>query len=107
MNKHVIQGVVVAFNDGEPHSREEAEAYLEYARKKCPRISSLIVKRDGEYSDLTYTTKEVPFERIRRITGYLSDTRQWNPAKQAELHDRVCHVQDGSVAAGLIEEGEG
>ena len=39
------------------------------------------------------TFKIVPFERIRRITGYLTgNTDTWNTAKQAELRDRVKHV---------------
>lgn len=34
----------------------------------------------------------VPFERIRRITGYLVGTMdKWNNAKQAEERDRVKH----------------
>lgn len=34
----------------------------------------------------------VPFERIRRITGYLVGTmNQWNNAKKAEERDRVKH----------------
>ena len=34
----------------------------------------------------------VKFERIRRITGYLSgDTSSWNNAKRAEEKDRVKH----------------
>ena len=34
----------------------------------------------------------VPFERIRRITGYLVGTMEkWNNAKRAEEHDRVKH----------------
>lgn len=36
--------------------------------------------------------KGVKFERIRRITGYLSgDVRTWCNAKLAELKDRVKH----------------
>lgn len=36
--------------------------------------------------------KGVPFERIRRITGYLTqDLRRWNNAKKAEERDRVKH----------------
>ena len=36
--------------------------------------------------------KGVPFERIRRITGYLVGTMEkWNNAKQAEERDRVKH----------------
>lgn len=34
----------------------------------------------------------VPFERLRRITGYLTGTTAtWNNAKKAELGDRVKH----------------
>lgn len=34
----------------------------------------------------------VPFERIRRITGYLvGTTERWNDAKKAEERDRVKH----------------
>ena len=37
--------------------------------------------------------KDVPFERIRRITGYLVGTMdKWNDAKKAEDHDRVKHL---------------
>ena len=36
----------------------------------------------------------VPFERIRRITGYLvGDVSRWNDSKTAELNDRVKHEQ--------------
>jgi len=35
---------------------------------------------------------DVPFERIRRITGYLVGTLdRFNDAKQAEVRDRVRH----------------
>jgi anaerobic ribonucleoside-triphosphate reductase len=34
----------------------------------------------------------IKFERIRRITGYLTGTvDRWNNAKRAEEHDRVNH----------------
>lgn len=37
-------------------------------------------------------TPDQPFERIRRITGYLVGTLdKWNDAKRAEEHDRVKH----------------
>lgn len=37
--------------------------------------------------------KNVGFERIRRITGYLVGTiDRWNNAKRAEEHDRVKHT---------------
>lgn len=37
-------------------------------------------------------TEDLPFERIRRITGYLvGDMTKWNDAKKAEEKDRVKH----------------
>lgn len=33
----------------------------------------------------------VPFERVRRITGYLSHVNRFNNAKRCELRDRVKH----------------
>ena len=37
--------------------------------------------------------KDVPFERIRHITGYLVGTMdKWNDAKKAEERDRVKHL---------------
>ncbi len=35
----------------------------------------------------------VGFERMRRITGYLSPTNRWNNAKRSELKDRVSHME--------------
>ena len=41
---------------------------------------------------MTGLGKGVPFERIRRITGYLVGTMDtWNDAKKAEERDRVTH----------------
>lgn len=35
----------------------------------------------------------VPFNRVRRITGYLvGDLRRFNDAKRAEVRDRVKHL---------------
>ena len=37
--------------------------------------------------------KDIPFERIRRITGYLVGTMdKWNDAKKTEERDRVKHL---------------
>lgn len=37
--------------------------------------------------------KGIKFERIRRITGYLTgDINTWNNGKKAELKDRVKHA---------------
>lgn len=49
---------------------------------------------DGEYINAHFHYGEGrPFERIRRITGYLvGTTDRWNNAKAAELKDRVTHA---------------
>jgi len=40
--------------------------------------------------------KDIKFERVRRITGYLVGTMEkWNNAKKAEEHDRVKHSIGG------------
>lgn len=40
--------------------------------------------------------KDIHFERIRRITGYLVGTMdKWNDAKKAEDRDRVKHSLNG------------
>ena len=42
--------------------------------------------------DLSYVAHHQKFERIRRITGYLTgDLNSWNDSKQAEEKDRVKH----------------
>lgn len=39
--------------------------------------------------------KDVPFERIRRITGYISGSLStWGSSKRAEERDRVKHVSE-------------
>ena len=50
------------------------------------------IEIDGDFVNLSYTLEPVPFERIRRITGYLvGTTDRWNDAKKAEEKDRVKH----------------
>ena len=44
--------------------------------------------------------KDVMFERIRRITGYLVGTMdRWNNAKKAEERDRVKHTTEAKNEA--------
>lgn len=70
-------------------SQQEARAYAERAPKGCTLVK---VETDGEWVNLTYCDR-VPFERIRRITGYLVGTLdRFNDAKRAEEHDRVKHA---------------
>lgn len=73
-------------------SEKEINNYIEYLEKKHGKLSELNINVDGEYVDLSYKVQVVPFERIRRITGYLVGTMDhWNDAKAAEERDRVHH----------------
>ena len=74
--------------------KAEIDAYLARAKEKYPDkvISSMDIKLDGEFVDITYHWETVPFERIRRITGYLVGTLdRFNNGKRAEVADRVKH----------------
>lgn len=74
-------------------AKEELQAYFNRAvemYKKEP--VEIDVKIDGEFVDLAYHFEPQPFQRIRRITGYLVGTLdRFNNAKAAEEHDRVKH----------------
>lgn len=78
-------------------SLEEGKAYVDYLEKKYNRkLKKLAVNIDGDYADLNYEFEPAPFERIRRITGYLVGTMDhWNDAKAAEEADRVKHDVSG------------
>lgn len=86
MNVRVENGVL---------EQKEIEAYIKRAKELYGDdvIGIKIEVIDDENVNLTYTLKNaVPFERIRRITGYLVGTLdKWNDAKRAEERDRVKH----------------
>ncbi|MBE6993310.1 MAG: hypothetical protein E7423_01490 [Ruminococcaceae bacterium] len=79
--------------EGGELSKKEIQAYIDYIQDKNHQVvDELTITVDGEYVDLNYTLVPVPFERIRRITGYLVGTMdRWNDAKKAEERDRVKH----------------
>lgn len=71
---------------------EEAIAYIERALEQNPNYKYVQAKIDGDDVELAYSTDAQPFERIRRITGYLVGTLdRFNDAKRAEEADRVKH----------------
>ena len=73
--------------------QKEQMAYVYYLENKYNRkLKTLDIKIDGDYADLNYEFEQVPFERIRRITGYLVGTLdRFNDGKRAEERDRVKH----------------
>lgn len=72
----------------------EIQAYVDRGREQRPnqKLTDLEITVDGDYVDLAYSYDDRPFERIRRITGYLVGTLdRFNNAKKAEVLDRVTH----------------
>lgn len=93
-----VSGVDVAISYANEHDQLvapcEIEAYLDRAHAQHPGqvLQSLKLDVDGEDVGITYGFGAVPFDRIRRITGYLVGTMdRWNDAKTAEESDRVKH----------------
>ncbi len=75
-------------------SKAEIDAYIERANELYPGkvVESIDLAVDGDYVDVDYHFANVPFQRIRRITGYLVGTvDRFNNAKRAEVGDRVKH----------------
>ncbi len=75
-------------------SEKEIKMYEKYLKEKFPdkQVDTMELKVDGDYVDINYTFEAVPFERIRRITGYLVGTvDRFNDGKRAEERDRVKH----------------
>lgn len=58
------------------------------------KVVEISIRRTGnpEEYGITPVFEKVPFQRIRRITGYLvGDLGRFNNAKRAEVLDRVKH----------------
>ena len=77
-------------------SKEEYQRYWDdledIYRRKLKSLDVDIDPEDPTYVNLHYKFEPVAFERIRRITGYLTgNTTTWNTAKKAELEDRKKH----------------
>ena len=87
-----IDGIEITADFDAEH--EELAAYVKFTKKHVPNVATITVKAcDDGAVDLSYTAKDIPFERIRRITGYLVGTiDRWNDAKQSEEQDRVKHL---------------
>ena len=76
-------------------TEKEKQGYIEYIENiehnKEIECINVIIDDEG-YANIEYKVNPIPFERIRRITGYLTGTTNtWNNAKKAELKDRVKH----------------
>ena len=75
--------------------QEEIDAYIAHAKEKYPdrKVNGLEIELDGDYVNIKYDLEPIPFDRIRRITGYLVGTLdRFSAAKRAEVEDRVKHT---------------
>jgi hypothetical protein len=92
MGHRVINDIQVTVS-GDNISDEELSTYLTslQAKEKYKIVIADVVV-DSTGVDVNYKLEYVPFERIRRITGYLvGSTARWCDSKRAEEHDRVKH----------------
>lgn len=90
----IVDGVKVNFIGIDDATRDEAANYVAYVRGRVSEpVKTISVKLcDDGLVDVSYTARGEKFERIRRITGYLTgDLNSWNNAKRSEEHDRVKH----------------
>lgn len=90
-----IDHVKVTISGGEI-SEKEVKAYIDRKRNMDNGINPLkeidITVVDDNYVDIKYDYGKEPFQRIRRVTGYLAGTvDRFNNAKKAEVGDRVTH----------------
>lgn len=76
--------------------QEEINAYIARAKEMYGHEPlSIDIRVDGDFVDLSYEFGRTPFQRIRRITGYLVGTLdRFNNGKRAEERDRVKHGID-------------
>ena len=90
-----IDGTKITVNGLPDITEDEARAYLKMIKEQYPQdiITTLDIgsEKDGNVY-LSYDVKPPPFQRIRRITGYLVGTLdRFNNAKRKEEQDRVKH----------------
>lgn len=83
----------IPFYCNEIISVEEATEYVKRGRElygnKLALVKTIL---KGDDIDILYELSPKPFERIRRITGYLVGTLdRFNDAKRSEESDRVKH----------------
>lgn len=87
-------------------SPEEKKIYADYVTQKLPNCIvtdlelTIVHDEDGDYVDMKYEYENKPeinkpIQRIRRITGYLTNMTRTNDAKTAEINDRVKHNTPG------------
>ena len=88
-----MNGIAVTANKDVP--KTEIDEYIKIARERGQGQTLIAIDLNfiDEDVQISASYKPVPFERIRRITGYLVGTLdRFNDAKAAEEKDRVKHI---------------
>ncbi len=93
MFEYEFRGVRVLSN--EELDENAISAYLAFCEERMKPgqdIYEMTLDFDGEFVTPSVRFHQPNFNRIRRITGYLTGSLDtWNNAKKAEEHDRVKH----------------
>lgn len=105
-----IDHVKVTVSGGEI-SEKEVKAYIDRKRNMDNGINPLkginISVVDDDHVDIEYDYGKEPFQRIRRVTGYLAGTvDRFNNAKKAEVKDRVTHEMPQQNLEDVYVDGE-
>ena len=89
-----VEGVEIKVTGLDNFTEQDAKKYIDYVKMRVnDPLKAIVIKMcdDGKV-DVDYTLQGEKFERIRRITGYLTgDVSSWNNAKRSEEHERVKH----------------
>ena len=94
MNTYSIDNIKLFVQSDEEIPVNELRQYIDRLREKYPdrEFEKIELKFDSDFVEIETYLKPRPFERIRRITGYLVGTLdRFNDAKRAEEHDRIYH----------------
>lgn len=105
MQKITIDGITVEVYNAEL-TADEIRLYIDRARLAKPQAKLIKIQLvvDGEDVDITSEYAAIPFERIRRITGYLvGRLNRTSPGKEAEIADRTANDIDRDLADVLAE----
>lgn len=113
MIKKVINGVHVTVDGDDNISDKEIQNYIDLVNKtyitnsRHQNLSTITLIIKGDDVKVDYTIKNTKFERIRRITGYLTgDLNSWNNSKREEEKQRVKHDIDTVVQKQREKEDE-
>jgi len=94
--KFAVESDMGYFSVNHPVDRDPECGYTGVINDTCPYCgrneNQRLVYREGGKIQLKDITYKIPFDRIRRITGYLVGTvERFNDSKRAEERDRVKH----------------